>query len=75
MDIGAFELLPGDFDYDGVAGVNERNTELNQVLGSYNNGAADQNVLAAVLARLNGNGTVNQAELNQVLSNYWPTNP
>jgi DNA anti-recombination protein RmuC len=75
VDIGAFELLPGDFNYDGVVDVNELNTELNQVLGSYNNGAADQNVLAAVLARLNGNGTVNQAELNQVLSNYWPTSP
>lgn len=75
MNIGAFELLPGDFNYDGVVDVNELNTELNQVLGSYNNGAADQNVLAAVLARLNGNGTVNQAELNQVLSNYWPTSP
>ena len=75
VDIGAFELLPGDFNYDGVVDVNELNTELSQVLGSYNNGAADQNVLAAVLARLNGNGTVNQAELNQVLSNYWPTSP
>jgi DNA anti-recombination protein RmuC len=75
VNIGAFELLPGDFNYDGVVDVNELNTELNQVLGSYNNGAADQNVLAAVLARLNGNGTVNQAELNQVLSNYWPTSP
>ena len=75
VDIGAFELLPGDFNYDGVVDVNELNTELNQVLGSYNNGAADTNVLATVLARLNGNGTVNQAELNQVLSNYWPTSP
>jgi DNA anti-recombination protein RmuC len=75
VNIGAFELLPGDFNYDGVVDVNELNTELNQVLGSYNNGAADQNVLAAVLARLNGNGTVNQAELNQVLSNYWPSSP
>jgi len=31
--------------------------------------------LAAVLASLNGNGVVTQAELDLVLSNYWPNSP
>ncbi len=47
VDIGAFELLPGDFNNDGVVDLNE----LNAVLGSYNHGAVDQSALDTVLAR------------------------
>jgi hypothetical protein len=75
VDIGAFELLPGDANYDGVLDAGERGALLNTVLGYYNNGAADTNVLAAVLTRLNGNGTVNQAQLNLVLASYYTNSP
>lgn len=34
-----------------------------------------QSELAAVLASLNGNGIINQSELNLVLSNYWANTP
>jgi len=71
VDIGAFELLPGDENYDGAVDINE----LTSVLAVYNNGVADQNALAAVLAQLNGNGIVNQAEWNLVYSNYLSNSP
>ena len=71
VDIGAFELLPGDENYDGAVDINE----LTSVLAVYNNGVADQNALSAVLARLNGNGIVNQAEWNLVYSNYLSNSP
>jgi hypothetical protein len=47
VDIGAFELLTGDLNNDGVVDLNE----LNAVLGNYNNGAVNQSALDSVLAR------------------------